>query len=106
MIPAFTRSANGDASLAPSRRARGQSKLLVGSARDMGITVEEGARRLPPFAVLSYAFRPLFLASGSWAVVGIVIWLPMFLGYVRLPTRFDPMTWHIHENRLHPYPGC
>jgi uncharacterized protein involved in response to NO len=72
----------------------------------MGITVEEGARRLPPFAVLSYAFRPLFLASGSWAVVGIVIWLPMFLGYVRLPTRFDPMTWHIHENRLHPYPGC
>jgi uncharacterized protein involved in response to NO len=21
----------------------------------------------------------------------------MFLGYLRLPTRFDPLTWHIHE---------
>ncbi len=63
----------------------------------ISITVEERARRLRLTAVLSYAFRPLFLAAGSWAIVGIAIWLAMFLGYVRLPTRFDPLTWHIHE---------
>jgi len=63
----------------------------------MSITVEERARRLRLPAVLSYAFRPLFLAAGSWAIVGIAVWLAMFLGYVRLPTRFDPLTWHIHE---------
>ena len=63
----------------------------------MSITVEERARRLRLTAVLSYAFRPLFLAAGSWAIVSIALWLAMFLGYVRLPTRFDPLTWHIHE---------
>ena len=63
----------------------------------MSITVEERDRRLRLPAVLSYAFRPLFLAAGSWAIVSIAVWLGMFLGYVRLPTRFDPLTWHIHE---------
>jgi uncharacterized protein involved in response to NO len=63
----------------------------------MSITVEERDRRLRLPAVLSYAFRPLFLAAGSWAIVSIALWLAMFLGYVRLPTRFDPLTWHIHE---------
>jgi uncharacterized protein involved in response to NO len=63
----------------------------------MSITVEERDCRLRLHAVLSYAFRPLFLAAGSWAIVSIALWLAMFLGYVRLPTRFDPLTWHIHE---------
>jgi uncharacterized protein involved in response to NO len=63
----------------------------------MSITVEERARHLSLPAVLSYAFRPLFLAAGSWAIVAIALWIVMFLGYVRLPTRFDPLTWHIHE---------
>jgi len=63
----------------------------------MIITVEERARRLRLTAVLTYAFRPLFLAAGSWAIISIAVWLAMFLGYVRLPTRFDPLTWHIHE---------
>jgi uncharacterized protein involved in response to NO len=63
----------------------------------MSITVEDRARRLQLAAVLSYAFRPLFLAAASWAIVSLALWLSMFLGYVRLPTRFDPLTWHIHE---------
>lgn len=63
----------------------------------MTITVEERARRLRQPAMLTYAFRPLFLAAGSWAIVGIAVWLAMFLGYLQLPTRFDPLTWHIHE---------
>jgi uncharacterized protein involved in response to NO len=43
------------------------------------------------------AFRPLFLAAGSWAIVDIVLWLGMLFGYLLLPTRFDPLAWHIHE---------
>jgi uncharacterized protein involved in response to NO len=39
----------------------------------------------------------MFLAAGSWAIVAIVLWLAVFLGYMQLPTRFDPLAWHIHE---------
>lgn len=60
-------------------------------------TEEERVRRSRQPAVPTYAFRPMFLAAGSWAIVAIAIWLAMFLGYLRLPTRFDPLTWHIHE---------
>ncbi|MBS0274771.1 MAG: NnrS family protein [Proteobacteria bacterium] len=50
---------------------------------------------LPP--VLLYAFRPMFFAAGSWAAIAIALWLAMFFGYAQLPTRFDPLSWHIHE---------
>jgi uncharacterized protein involved in response to NO len=48
-------------------------------------------------AILLYAFRPMFLAAGSWAAIALALWLAMFFGYVTLPTRFDPLSWHIHE---------
>jgi uncharacterized protein involved in response to NO len=51
--------------------------------------------RLP--AVLDYAFRPMFLAAGSWAVIALALWIAMFFGYVQLPSRFDPLAWHVHE---------
>ncbi len=51
--------------------------------------------RLP--AVLDYAFRPMFLVAGSWAVIALATWLAMFFGYVQLPTRLDPLAWHVHE---------
>lgn len=51
--------------------------------------------RLP--AVLDNAFRPMFLAAGSWAVFALALWLAMFFGHVQLPTRFDPLAWHVHE---------
>ena len=63
----------------------------------MTITAEERARRLRQPAVLSYAFRPMFLAAGSWAILSLVLWLAVFFGYMQLPTRFDPLAWHIHE---------
>ena len=63
----------------------------------MTATTEERARRLRQPAVLTYAFRPMFLAAGSWALLAIALWLAMFLGYLQLPTRFDPLAWHIHE---------
>src|SRR3984893_8407027 len=58
---------------------------------------EERIRRSRQPAVLTYAFRPMFLAAGTWAIVAIAVWLAMFFGYLRLPTRFDPLAWHIHE---------
>jgi len=61
------------------------------------VTAKERAHRLRQPAVLSYAFRSMFLAAGSWAIVAIVLWLAVFLGYMQLPTRFDPLAWHIHE---------
>jgi uncharacterized protein involved in response to NO len=51
------------------------------------------AKREAHPAVLLYAFRPLFLAAGSWAVIALALWLTMFFGYLQLPTRFDPISW-------------
>jgi uncharacterized protein involved in response to NO len=53
--------------------------------------------RPPTTAVFSYGFRPFFLAVGGWASIAIGLWLAMVLGFLRLPTRFDPVAWHIHE---------
>jgi len=36
-------------------------------------------RRAKLPAVLDYAFRPMFLAAGSWAVIALALWLAMFL---------------------------
>jgi uncharacterized protein involved in response to NO len=64
----------------------------------MIVTNEEGyVRRSRQPALLSYAFRPMFIAAGGWAIVAIAVWLAMSLGYLRLPTRFTPLAWHIHE---------
>jgi uncharacterized protein involved in response to NO len=63
----------------------------------MTATTGQRARHLWQPAVLTYAFRPLFLAAGSWAILAIALWLAMYLGYFQLPTRFDPLAWHIHE---------
>jgi len=48
-------------------------------------------------AILSYGFRPFFLAGGFYAGLGILIWLPFFFGIWRIPTAFTPVDWHIHE---------
>ncbi|MGC2415195.1 MAG: NnrS family protein [Stellaceae bacterium] len=70
----------------------------IGDPEAIELTAEERRlrrARLP--AVLDYAFRPMFLAAGSWAVIALALWLAMFFGYVQLPTRFDPLAWHVHE---------
>jgi len=61
------------------------------------VSDEERMHRAWPPAVLTYAFRPMFLAAGSWAAIALALWLAMFFGYVRLPTRFGPLAWHVHE---------
>jgi len=73
-------------------------KTTVKTRENMSaMTEEERLRRARLPAVLDYAFRPMFLAAGSWALVALALWLVMFFGYVQLPTRFDPLAWHVHE---------
>jgi uncharacterized protein involved in response to NO len=48
-------------------------------------------------ALLSYGFRPFFLAAGSWAALGILLWLPLYVGELAMPTAFGPRDWHVHE---------
>ena len=48
-------------------------------------------------ALLSYGFRPFFLAGATYAGFGILIWLPLFFDDIIIPTTFSPLDWHIHE---------
>jgi len=56
----------------------------------------DGARRPAP-AFLSQGFRPFFLAAGLWSASALALWIVMFATGTALPSRFDPLTWHIHE---------
>jgi uncharacterized protein involved in response to NO len=47
--------------------------------------------------VFSAGFRPFFLAAATWSAVALALWLSLLTGGIELPSRFDPMTWHIHE---------
>ena len=48
-------------------------------------------------AILSYGFRPFFLAGAIYAGLAILIWLPLFFGDLQVPTAFSPVDWHVHE---------
>jgi uncharacterized protein involved in response to NO len=48
-------------------------------------------------ALFSYGFRPFFLAAGLWAAVGILLWVPQYMGKLSVPTHLGPLDWHIHE---------
>lgn len=48
-------------------------------------------------ALLSRAFRPFFLCAALWAVIALALWLAMLTTGFVLPTRFEPLEWHIHE---------
>jgi uncharacterized protein involved in response to NO len=51
----------------------------------------------PKLALLSYGFRPFFLIAALWSAGAIAVWLWLLHSGAQLPSRFDPMTWHIHE---------
>jgi uncharacterized protein involved in response to NO len=48
-------------------------------------------------AVLTQGFRPFFLAAGLWSIAALAIWIVMLATDSTLPSRFDPLSWHIHE---------
>jgi len=48
-------------------------------------------------AIFSQGFRPFFFGAAIWSVTAIGIWIVMLITGAALPSRFDPLTWHIHE---------
>lgn len=57
------------------------------------------ARKLPfsgP-AILTYGFRPFFLAAAAYAAIIMMIWLPVFDDSLELVSIFAPADWHAHE---------
>jgi uncharacterized protein involved in response to NO len=54
-----------------------------------------GDRQMPP--LLTAGFRPFFLAAATWGALAMAGWLPLLTGQLALPTRFDPLSLHIHE---------
>ncbi len=49
----------------------------------------------PP--LLSYGFRPLFLAAAGYAVVAMALWIALLLGWSGPPLALAPVAWHAHE---------
>ena len=60
-------------------------------------TMAEQMRTYRGPGVLSYGFRPFFLAGALWAMIAIAPWLPMLAGEFEQPTAFTPLQWHAHE---------
>lgn len=48
-------------------------------------------------AILSYGFRPFFLAGSLYAGLTILLWLPLLRGQLELWSLFAPVDWHAHE---------
>jgi uncharacterized protein involved in response to NO len=51
----------------------------------------------PAPAFLTFGFRPFFLAAGLWSTTALLLWIVMFATGITIPSRFDPLAWHIHE---------
>jgi uncharacterized protein involved in response to NO len=62
----------------------------------MSIAAERLAGRSVP-AFLAQGFRPFFLAAGVWSAAALAVWITLLASGGVLPSRFDPLTWHIHE---------
>lgn len=60
-------------------------------------TTAERMRAWTGPAILTFGFRPLFFGAAVWAVLAMVLWVPMLSGHLTLPTAFDPVSWHAHE---------
>ncbi|MGO9390382.1 NnrS family protein, partial [Rhodoblastus sp.] len=54
-------------------------------------------RRYDGPALLSFGFRPFFLAGAIWAIVAVMLWLPQYFGELTLNMVFQPLDWHAHE---------
>lgn len=51
----------------------------------------------PRPAIWTQGFRPFFLATALWAICATALWIALLTTGLALPSRFDPLTWHIHE---------
>jgi len=60
-------------------------------------TTSEQVRAWKGPTILSYGYRPFFLLAGIWAAFAMLVWILILTGNFKLPTRFDPVSWHAHE---------
>ena len=67
------------------------------SVRDIGSGVGRDGRHRRMPVLLTQGFRPFFLAASLWAAAALALWVDMLIGGGALPSRFDPLAWHIHE---------
>jgi uncharacterized protein involved in response to NO len=51
----------------------------------------------PAPTFLTQGFRPFCLAAGLWSAASLALWIVMFATGSAVPSRFDPLAWHIHE---------
>jgi len=58
-----------------------------------------GIPRLRPcsVALLSYGFRPFFLAAGIWAAVAMLLWIGLVSGLWTFSGGYGAVAWHAHE---------
>lgn len=61
----------------------------------MAMTTNEAEVRLSA-ALWSLPFRPFFLAASLWAALALMLWIMLLVTGTPLPSRFDPLIWHIH----------
>lgn len=62
----------------------------------VAISAAQTTKRESP-ALLALAFRPFFLAASLWSALALALWIILFITGAALPSRFEPLTWHIHE---------
>ena len=48
-------------------------------------------------AILSYGFRPFFLAGGIYGGLTVLAWILMLTGHLETASLFSPVDWHAHE---------
>ena len=63
----------------------------------MNSLAADAATHRPVPTFLTYGFRPFFLAAGLWSTSALLLWIVMFATGSTIPSRFDPLAWHIHE---------
>ena len=86
LFPRFVaRFISGTRRLPEADRRRAMSSAVSGVA----------GRGTPVF--LTQGFRPFFLAAGLWSAAALALWIVMLATGTALPSRFDPLSWHIHE---------
>ena len=50
--------------------------------------------RPEPIALLSYGFRPFFLAAALWACIAMVLWIGLLSGSFAFATGYGAIAWH------------
>lgn len=61
----------------------------------MSIAASAPVHRVP--ILFTQGFRPFFLVAGVWSAVALAAWIGVLTIGFELPSRFDALTWHIHE---------